>query len=201
MTAVSSIVVEDYVILALFGVFLLRRTYMMTRGVPAGIGRLVLLPTFYGAIYAAELAGTWFAGIGSGRAEVTYLALAADAAMIAVGFGVSLRVTTQHVQLYQPTPGGPWYYRLRPLLPVLYVVLFFVRAAIETVIIGNAPFAIPTTAQFDSISTTALVALFVVDALWGLTTGFLLGRSVAVYSAWKRAERSPPVHASPPLPG
>jgi hypothetical protein len=196
MSGVSSIVVEDYVILALFGLFLLRRTYLMTQGVAAGIGRLVVLPVFYVAIYTAELAGTWFAGIGSGRAELTYIALAADAAMLAAGIAVSYRVTARHVELYQPTPGGPWYYRLKPLLPVLYLVLFFARALIETVIVGNAPFAVPTTAQFDTITPIALYALFTVDALWGLTTGFLIGRSGAVYGAWKRAERNPP----PPRP-
>lgn len=199
MIEVSSIVVEDYVILALFGFFLLRRTYLMTQGVPAGLGRLVFLPIFYVAIYAAELAGTWFAGIGSGRAELTYLALAADAALIAVGVAVAFRVTSAQVELYRPTPGGAWYYRLRPLLPVLYVVLFFARAAIETVLVGSPPFAVPSAAQFESISLTALIALFTVDALWGLTTGLLLGRSAAVYAAWKRAERLP-TPAGPRLP-
>ncbi|MFY9717606.1 MAG: hypothetical protein WAK40_06710 [Thermoplasmata archaeon] len=192
MSGVSSIVVEDYVILALFGLFLLRRTYRMTQGVPAGTGRLVILPVFYVALYTAELAGTWFAGIGSGRAELTYFALAADAVMLAIGTAVSYRVTSRHVELYQPTSGGAWYYRLRPLLPVLYLVLFFARAVIQTVIVGTTPFGFPTTAQFDTITPIALYALFTVDALWGLTTGFLIGRSGAVYGAWKRAERNPP---------
>jgi len=195
--------VEDYVILALFGLLLLRRTYRMTQGVPAGAGRLVVLPAFYVAIYVAELAGTWVASVGTGRMEWTYVAFAADALMLAVGTWLSYRITSQHVHVYQPAVGGPWYYRLRPLLPVLYVVLFFVRAIIGTVVIGIVPFGFPTSAQFDSISTTALVALYVVDALWGLTTGFLIGRSSAVYRAWKNAERSPPAPpaAPPPLPG
>jgi len=200
VSAVTSIDVEDYVILALFGLILLRRTYMMTQGVPAGVGRLVVLPIFYVAIYTAELAGTWFAGVGTGRAELTYIALSADAVLLGVGTWIAYRITTRHVHLYRPTPGGPWYYRLRPLLPVLYVVLFLLRAVIETVIVGNAPFAVPTTAQFESISRTALFALFAVDALWGLTTGFLIGRSGAVYAAWQRAERAPPTAPSPPVP-
>lgn len=195
MAGVSQFAIDDYVVVALFGLFLLRRAYRMTQGVPVSAARLAVMPAFYVLVYAAELAGTWFAGTATGRAELTYVGLAADVVLLAVGTWVAHRITTAHVELYQPAPGGPWYYRLRPLLPVLYVLLFFVRAGIETAIIGIAPFEFPSAAQFAGISPLALYALFTVDALWGLTTGFLIGRSAAVYGAWQRAKRNLPAQA------
>jgi hypothetical protein len=195
MSGVSELEVEGYLVVALFGLFLLRRTYRMTQGVPAGAFRLAVLPAVYLGLYVFELTGIWIAGAGSGHSDLTLLTFGADAALVAGGTGIAYRITSRHVELYRPTGEVAWFYRLKPLLPVLYVVLFTARVAIETVVVGISPFALPTAAQFNSISPTALDALFVVDALWGLTTGFLIGRSAAVYRAWRRAEKSPAADA------
>jgi len=199
VSGVSELDVEGYLVVALFGLFLLRRTYRMTQGVPAGAFRLAVLPAFYLGLYVLELAGIWLAGTGSGRSDLTLATFGADAALVAAGTAVAYWITARHVQLYRPSGGVAWYYRLKPLLPVLYVVLFFARVGVEAAVVGISPFAEPTAAQLDAISPTALYALFVVDALWGLTTGFLVGRSGAVYHAWKKAERGPP--PSGPLAG
>ncbi len=176
---------EGYLIVALFGLFVLRAGFRLMNGVPARTGRLLVLPGLYIAIFVAELAGVWFAGTGSGIAELTYVALAADIALVGVGILLAYRYTERTVELYRPDGETRWFYRLSPLLPVLYVALFFVRVGIETVILGEAPFSIPTVAQFDTISTVSLYTLFAVDALWGLTTGFLVGRNAAVYRKWQ----------------
>ena len=191
VVTVSSAAVEEYAVVALLGLYLLRRTYRMTQGVPATTVRLVLVPIFYVGLYALELAGIGFAAVGSSEATRFYGALSADVALLAVGTYVAHRVASRQVELYRPPGKSDWYYRLRPLLPVTYIVLFFVRVGLETAFLGIAPFTVPTTAQFDALSTPSLTILFVVDALWGLTTGFLVGRSGAVYAAWKRAEAGP----------
>jgi hypothetical protein len=190
VAALSGPALEGYLIVALFGYFLLRRTYAMTQGVRASAGRLLFLPALYVGLYAAALAGTWYAGTGSGRSELTYLGLVADLALLGIGTWVAHRITSADVQLYRPAATGAWHYRLKPLLPLLYVVFFVARIATEAAVTGLAPFSIPSAAQFDALSNWAVYALFAVDALWGLTTGFLVGRSAAVYGAWQRAEKA-----------
>jgi hypothetical protein len=185
-------------VVAIFGVIILRRTALLIYGVPATTGRLVFLSGLYGLFYGIELLSVAYAGIGSGRGEVAAFALTADLLLVGVGIAVAYPLTRRHVVLYQ-TPGDPrWFYRLRPLLPVVYVVLFFIRAGLEVAIVGESPFTFPSASEFDALSTVALATLFVVDALWGLTTGFLLGRNAAVYGEWQRHERS--ASPSAPLP-
>ncbi len=183
--AISSADAEAYLVVALFGLLVLRAAFRLMYGVPARTVRLVLFPALYVAIYVGELTGVWYAGTGSGLANQTYAALGADLALLAVGTFVAYRFTFRTVELYLPTGDVRWHYRLSPLLPVLYVVLFFVRVGIETAIVGEGPFTVPTVAQFDAISPLSLYALFAVDALWGLTTGFLVGRNTAVYRKWQ----------------
>jgi hypothetical protein len=176
-----------YAFVALLGFIILRRTYAMTQGVRATTVRLTVLPAIYVALYVAELAGLWYVGTGSGQPWLRGAALAADGVLVVVGVALAYRATRRTVHLYRPDEDPEWHYRVRPLLSVLYVALFFVRVGIETVVLGESPLAIPTAAQLDSLSSFALYSLFLVDALWGLTTGFLVGRSAAVYTAWQEA--------------
>ncbi len=146
----------SYLFIVLLGAILLRQAFLLTRGVPASAGRLVALPVFYVAIYAIELAGIGFAGIGSSVSNQVYISFAIDAALVAAGTFVAYGYTLRHVQLYQNPGETDWSYRLGALLPVLYVVLFFSRVAIETVVLGETPFEVPTTQALAEISSFAL---------------------------------------------
>ncbi len=201
MVALSPEVTEEYVIVALFALLVVRRTYRMVRGMPVSTARLVVLPALYVALYAAEVAAIGYAAVGSARAMAFWGSLAADSASFVVGTLFAYRLTLRHVHLYQPVAGGAWYYRLRPTLPIAYLVLLLVRLGVETAVLGITPFASPTAAQLDALATPTLVVLFAVDALWGLTTGFLVGRSMAVYRSWQQVQGTPPGPATPtPLP-
>ncbi len=190
--------IEGLVVVAILGFVILRRTVLLIYGVPATTGRLVFLSGLYGLLYAIELVSVAYAGVGSGRGNLAAIALAADLTLVLVGVAIAYPLTRRHVEMYRPPGDARWHYRLKPLLPVVYVALFFVRAGLEVAIVGQSPFTFPTAAEFDALSTVALTTLFVVDALWGLTTGFLLGRNSAVYVEWRRHERAPP--AATPLP-
>jgi hypothetical protein len=195
--ALSQPELAAYLFVALFGFLVLRRAYAMTHGARATVFRLTVLPALYIAIYLATLVGTWYVATGPGLAWFTTLGIPVDLGLMVAGFVFAFVFTRRTVELYQP-PGDPaWHYRLHAWLAVAYVALFFVRVGIEAAVIGISPFAFPTTAQFASMSPLAVDSLFIVDALWGFSTGLLVGRSLAVYAAWKAAEAKAPA----PLPG
>jgi len=190
----SSAAIQAYVVVALFGLLVLRGAYRLTHGVRASYGRLFALPVLYVAIYAGTLAAVQYALFGSSLATLALISLAADGSLFAVGVVVAYRYTEQHLTLYQAPGQTAWSYRMNALLPVLYVVLFFARVGLETTILNETPFEIPGVSAFVGLSTVALLSLAVVDALWGLSTGFLVGRNAAAYRLWQaRLRQSPPL--------
>jgi hypothetical protein len=184
--ALSQAAVVSYLFVALFGLFILRRAYRLTQGVPLSTPRLVVLPVLYVLLYVGELASVSFVGVSSSIAPLTYLSLGVDAALLGTGVWLAYGYTLRHVQLYRAPGETYWSYRMNALLPVAYVVLFFARVGIETAILGESPFEFPTAASLAGLSTFSLLLFAVVDALWGLSTGFLVGRSAAAWHEWQR---------------
>jgi hypothetical protein len=176
---------EGYAFVAVFGLLVLRRAYLLTRGVPLRPSVLAVFPALYLLIYLGELAVIYLSAIGTARWLSAEVGLAADGVLLAGGTWLAHSHSRRRVELYQPAEDPRWYYRLPPLLPVAYVTLFFVRTAVAAVVVGETPFVIPSPSQLASISDLAWYTLLGVDALWGLTTGFLVGRSVAVFRAWQ----------------
>jgi hypothetical protein len=189
-----------YVFVALLGLIILRRAYRLTQGVPISTGRLLVLPAVYVLLYVAELAAIGYGGFGSSVTIELYVSYAVDAALVVAGIVVAYGYTLQHLEIYRPEGTIAWSYRMSPLLPVLYVVLFFVRIGIETAILNESPFVFPVPGALAGISVLALYLLFTVDALWGLSTGFLVGRSVAVYREWRAKLATPGAAPGPALP-
>jgi hypothetical protein len=198
--ALSSSAIGAYVFVALLGLIILRRSYRMVQGAPISSVRLVAFPVVYVLLYVGELAVIGVGAAGTSVAVAFYAAFGADAALVVGGVLVSYRYTLRHVQIYQAPGSAAWSYRLNALLPVIYVALFFVRTGIETVLLNESPFAFPTAASLVALPTVSLYLLFVVDALWGLSTGFLIGRSLGVYHEWQEKLRSSTPAAGPALP-
>ena len=189
-----------YGFVALLGFIILRRAYVMTKGAPVSVGRLVVLPIIYVLLYVAELAAIGYGAIGTNLTNQVYIAFGADAVLFAAGVLIAYRYTLTHVKIYRNTTDTAWMYRLNAVLPVVYVVLFFARTAIETVVLGLSPFDYPTAATFVGISPFSLYLLFAVDAMWGLSTGFLLGRSAGVYHEWQQELAAHPTAPDATLP-
>jgi hypothetical protein len=189
-----------YLFVAVFGFIILRRAYLLTQGTRISTTRLLILPAFYLIIYAAEMAAIGFAGAGSSVSGQVYLSFVLDGALLAAGAFVAFGYTLRHLEIYQAPGETAWSYRMNALLPVVYVALFLARVAIETAVLNEAPFAVPAPGALAGVSSIALYSLFVVDALWGLSTGFLLGRSLAVYREWQEhlARPNPTAGALPP---
>ncbi len=176
----------SYLFIAFLGFIILRRAYLLTHGVPVSTARVVVLPAFYALLYIAELAAIGLVAPGSSLATPTYLSFAVDAALLVVGTWVAYEYTLRHLETYRAPGETAWSYRMSALLPVAYVALFFARVAIETAVLNETPLEFPTAKALAGVSILALYSLFLVDALWGLSTGFLIGRSVAVYREWQK---------------
>jgi len=189
---ISQSEVAGYLFVVILGLIILRRSWRLTHGAPVTTGRLVAIPVLYVLLYGITLATIGVTAVGTSLATLTFASFAADAALVAVGFVVAYRYTARNVHLYQADGQSQWSYRLSPLLPVIYVVLFFVRTGIETAILNESPFSFPTASMFLGVSTLALALLFSVDALWGFSTGLLVGRSAAVYHLWQQKLAAPP---------
>jgi hypothetical protein len=198
--SISQTTIASYLFVALLGVIILRRAFLLTHGVRATAGRLIALPVVYVALYAVELAAIGFAGVGSSVSAPLYVSFAVDALLVVVGTFAAYRYTLQHLTIYRAAGETDWSYRLSALLPVIYVVLFVARVAIETVLLSETPFAVPTTQALTGISAVALYSLFAVDALWGVSTGFLVGRNAAVYHEWQDRRKGPTASAGTSLP-
>lgn len=196
----SSSAVYAYVFVALIGFIILRRAWVMTHGAPVSVTRLVVLPILYILIYVGELAAVGYGAFGTSFANQVWAAFGADVVLFAVGVWVAYGYTLAHVRVYRNEGDTAWMYRLNAVLPVLYVVLFFARTAIETVVLSLSPFEFPTAATFVGISPLSLYLLFAVDALWGLSTGFLLGRSAGVYHEWQQKLAAAPTAPDAALP-
>jgi hypothetical protein len=183
---VAQATVAAYAFVAIFGFIILRRAYMMTHGTPATAGRLLFLPCLYVFLFAALMVAVVYGAIGSSVANQVGAAFGADIVLLLVGVFVAYGYTLRHVHLYRDRGAVNWSYRLNAVLPVIYVVLFFLRTGLETAFLGISPFGIPSASQLASASPWSLYVLFAVDAMWGLSTGFLVGRNAAVYHAWQR---------------
>jgi hypothetical protein len=183
---ISQATIAAYAFVAIFGLIILRRAYMMTHGTPATAGRLLFLPCFYVFLFAVFMLAVVYGAVGSSVANLVYGAFAADVVLLLIGVFMAYGYTLRHVHLYREPGALDWSYRLNAVLPVIYVVLFFLRTGLEAVLLGISPFAIPSASQLAGASPWSLYVLFAVDAMWGLSTGFLVGRNAAVYRSWQR---------------
>jgi|SRR5579871_620731 len=166
--------------------FVIRRSVRMAVGTPYQEGRLIGMAIVYLLIFGLTVA-----------VDLLILPLwsfAADAAIIVVG----ALVATQHVGRtvsFHPAPQGGWNYRLGLLLPAIYLTLFAVRVFVEFVVLNQDPFNPPAVAPV--LTTPELLELGTVTALFALSCGLLVGRSVGVIRAFGRLPKGPPAPSAP----
>lgn len=184
--SLSSATVSEVVLGALIAVLILRRTVGMVHGTPVRPTRLLAFGGFYLVLMALVVSSSallypWPWGPA---------ALAADAAAVGLAAWVALRHVERRVVI-ERRPDGAWIYRLSPLLPVVYVALFVTRLVVDLVVLGASPFAGPTAiAGGTPASEEMLVAM--VDLLFAMSTGLLIGRGLGVYRAYRKRTGSEP---------
>lgn len=184
---VSSNDLETYGLLAVvFALVIGRRVVRMVQGAPLSVGRLIGFAVVYVGLCALSIGADalfepWWVG-------------PIDAA-IAVAVALSLPNWIEpSVSVYRG-PGGGWHFKMGIWVPVIYLGLFLGRIVIEVGVLGIDPFAY---APF-SFSGGQLALLAVVDALFAVSTGLLVARSIAVYRSYQRASASEKATAAAPL--
>jgi len=185
--------ISTALIVLLVIVFILaRRTYLMLHGTRYSAARLFGFAGFYVLLFVALAFTTLYAAVAAWGSDadlllVPYVAVPVVAAALVVPY-------VRRIVQFEQREGGEWYYRLPWHIPLLYLTLFVVRIVAEFAVFGVAGlvFTFPLPAP---PSAGALVILVVVDLLFGLSLGLLVGRGIAVY----RAHRDlPPASGSPP---
>ena len=197
---ISETTLTAYAFVALFGFIVLRRAYRLTQGVPLRLVRVLVFPALLVVVYVADLAAITYGAAGSTVESQLYASLAVDAALVGVGTFFAYGYALRRVELYRAEGETRWSYRMNAWTQIVYVALFFVRTAIESVVLNLSPFSTPSATQLAAVSPFALFALFAVDALWGVSTGFLIGRNAAVYHLWRQKLAEPASPAGVALP-
>ena len=157
----------------------LRRSYAMVGGVPYSAARLVLLPGLILVIWGLDeleslLLTPW---------ALPYLIAIDVALLLAAAFG--LTGVAQRMTRVDRGPSGQWTYRIGFSLAALFLIAFVLRLALALALFpsslefGAPPGGYPPMSQ--------QLALAVINALFSLSAGLLVGRSVGIYRAVESA--------------
>ena len=175
-------------VVALIVVFIARRIVGMIRGAPVSPARLFGFAVLFSFLFVV--------GIASTISQLPVWTYAIDGAVVVVASIVSTWYVQRIVVI--EWRNGTWYYRLGAVIPIVYIVLFATRLALDEVVLGVDPFAAPTGGPV--LTGTKLLVVTVVDALFAFSTGLLIGRSVGVYLEYKKKAAEGPPPASPAAP-
>ena len=140
-------------------------------------GRLFGFAAFYTALFALTLA--------LAVAITPWYYFALDAAILLVAALLSVGYIRDHVRFERRSPGDVRYYRLHPWVPIAYIVLFVTRIGVSLWVLGPSAFEFVASSTV-SLSVFDQFLLQLVDALFGVSTGLLIARSVGVYLAYER---------------
>ena len=159
----------------LFTVILLVRTYRLVTGARLSVARLAVFTAFYLVLFALL--------VGEAYSLVPVYFLGIDALIVVATTVLALPYVRRAVTVTQ-RPDGQWYYRMGPIIPVVYLVLFLVRMGIDVAVLNESVAGPPVST---SLSVSGQIALLVVDALFAFSTGLLTARSIGVYQEYRSA--------------
>lgn len=188
----SSINASDAPVLGFLAIFLLIavvRMYRMTRGTSASPTRLLTVAGLYLFIFAISAAGD--------ALVLPIWLVPVEIALLVVGAIVTAVYVRRVVDL-SPHPRWGWSYRLGFALPAIYLLLFAVRIGADFAILNGATFFGSTGSPAPAVSGVDLYVLEAVDALFSVSAGLIVGRSVGVYLALQDRQKASPPPPAPP---
>ena len=183
MAALTSAAITPIALELLIVLLVVRRSYWMAKGVRFTLGRLVVLPALLLVLWAftaleSVLLTPW---------ALPYL-IALDTAVVVVTTLLFAGVAERATELYRG-PSGEWYYRIGFAIAALFLVVYLVRLALTLLLfpqaldIGVTPPGYPPESQ--------QVVLAVIDALFSMSVGLLIARSIGIYRHWRVARSAP----------
>jgi hypothetical protein len=166
------------------------RSLLNYRGRPLSVARLVTFPALVLLLWVVAQAETAYAIPASFP-----LWIALDIGVVVVGALVTVPLAGRLITVYQG-PDGRWMYRYGIELIVFYLVSWVVRLVLATVF---DPSSLEFTAgTAPTLSPLASSVMLVVQALFSLSTGLVVGRAVVTYRTYRMAE-SRTAASAPPL--
>lgn len=164
---ITAIFVELVIVL-----LILRRSYAMARGVPYSAARLAVAPTLILVLWGLSeleslLLTPW---------AWPYL-IAADIALLVLAMLAFTRVAERMTEAARG-PSGEWTYRIGLSIAALFVGAFLARLVAAVVLFPSSLGFVALSGGFPP--SQQQVALVVIDALFSLSAGLLLGRSWGV---------------------
>ncbi|MGC2035533.1 MAG: hypothetical protein WA761_08850 [Thermoplasmata archaeon] len=180
--ASESFYLSTGILLAIIVLVIVRRTYRMIQGARASPGYLFGFLGLYLVLLAFTLVSTIVL-------LPAYSAIL-DIALVVIAGSAGFPWVLRHVKL-EKRANGEWYYRLGPIIPIVYLVLFVTRLVIDLVVLGLDPFDFYGSGTV-TLTQTQIDITILVDALFALSTGLLAARSFGVYSAYRKAVAQEP---------
>jgi hypothetical protein len=172
----SSAEATAIIVLVLVSLILVRRIYLMIRGTVGNPARLFATAGLVVLLFAFTV------GVGAAQSPLYFVGL--DLGLLVLSSFLSTQYVLSHVRFERRPPSQALYYRLEPWIPLAYLLLFFARIGVSVAVLG--PGVLEFAPVTGSLATGALVILQVVNALFAVSTGLLVGRSLGVYLAYRR---------------
>lgn len=183
MTGLSSSELTAILIQAVIVLLIARRSYAMSQGVPFSRVRLLLLPILILVLWGvSELESIFLTPW-----AVPYL-IVVDVAILA-GTSVGFAPVAERMTSVGRDAAGNWTYRISFTLAALFLLAFVARLALAVALFpsslqfGAPPSGFPAAAQQS--------VLAVIDAIFSLSAGLLVGRSLGVLRKWAAAQAAP----------
>jgi hypothetical protein len=172
LTSYTSAELTAILVQVAIALLVVRRSYAMTQGVPYSSARLLILPVLLLVLWSVTelesiLLTPW---------AVPYL-LALDAGLV-VATAYAFTGIAERATEVSAAPAGGWSYRIGFALAALFVGAFVVRLAVVVTLFPSAlEFGSPV-AGFPPVQQQ--LALGGIDALFSVSVGLLVGRSVGI---------------------
>ncbi len=182
VTSYSSAELTAILIQVVIALLVIRRSYAMTQGVPYSAARLVVLPVLVlvlwgGSELESVLLTPW---------ALPYL-VALDLAILVVTTFAFTGIAERMTQVNQGPPGN-WSYQIGFSLAALFVGAFVIRLSVAVALFptslefGSPPGGFPPIQQ--------QAVLGIIDALFSISVGLLVGRSLGISRKVRAARAS-----------
>jgi hypothetical protein len=189
MVQMSPAITDTLVIEVLIAFVILGRSIRTYYGRTLSVPRLLLFPVLATVLWIAAEASTAYS-IPSSFPIWTGI----DAALVVVGALVTLPLASRLIRVYQG-PDGQWMYRYGIELIAFYLTSWVVRLAL-------AAYFDPSSLEFTyttgpPLSAVASLAMQVVQILFSLSTGLLIGRTAGTIRLYRAAVPQSNIPAEP----
>jgi hypothetical protein len=179
------------VLLSAVLVFFAVWAWRIRKGIRVRLWFVALLAVFYELLFLVVLEEVLRLPWGRVAPAAALLDLIVFAVGLVPGYRYTLRTTT-----FERTTSGHWVYRGGLALPVAWLALFLFRYAVELALLGRVYLFTPAYTHTVAVPTYA-AALILVDALFSVSTGLVMGEAVGIWWGYHRERRQGPASSGP----